>query len=107
MTSVANFSIRSNQTLRLSLSNPIIRWFRPVAAHAAASAANYINKIGWNYKSSCFHKVELTKPISEKYINVSAKKIKNYLTIKSWKKRGIIDIHQINCLLYTSDAADE
>ena len=43
-----------------------------------------------------FHKVELTKPISEKYINVSAKKIKNYLTIKSWKKKGIVDIQQIN-----------
>jgi membrane-bound lytic murein transglycosylase B len=63
---------------------------------AVASAANYINKIGWKYKSSCFHKAELTKPISEKYINVSAKKIKNYLTIKSWKKKGIIDIQQIN-----------
>ena len=50
---------------------------------AVASAANYINKIGWKYKSSCFYKVELTKPISKKYINVSAKKIKNYLTIKS------------------------
>ena len=63
---------------------------------AVASAANYINKIGWKYKSSCFHKVELTKPISEKYINVSAKKIKNYLTIKSWKEKGIVDIQQIN-----------
>ena len=63
---------------------------------AVASAANYITKIGWNYKSSCFHKVKLTRPISEKYINVSAKKIKNYLTIKSWKEQGIVDIQQIN-----------
>jgi len=63
---------------------------------AVGSAANYINKMGWKYKSLCFHKVELTKPISEKYINVSAKKIKNYLTIKSWKKKGIVDIQQIN-----------
>ncbi len=63
---------------------------------AVASAANYINKIGWKYKSSCFHKVELTKAISEKYINVSAKKIKNYLTIKAWKKKGIVNIQQIN-----------
>jgi membrane-bound lytic murein transglycosylase B len=63
---------------------------------AVASAANYINKIDWKYKSSCFQKVELTKPISEEYINVSAKKIKNYLTIKSWKKKGIVDIQQIN-----------
>tara|TARA_Y100000034_G_scaffold118633_1_gene159506 strand:+ start:4004 stop:4996 length:993 start_codon:yes stop_codon:yes gene_type:complete len=63
---------------------------------AVASAANYINKIGWKYKSSCFHKVKLTKSISKKYINVSAKKIKNYLTIKTWKKKGIADIQQVN-----------
>ena len=63
---------------------------------AAASAANYINKIGWKYQSSCFLKVELTKPVSKKYINTSAKKIKNYITIKSWKKKGLVDIEQIN-----------
>jgi len=63
---------------------------------AIASAANYINKIGWKYQSSCFHKVELTKPVSKKYINTSAKKIKNYITIKSWKKKGLVDIEQIN-----------
>jgi membrane-bound lytic murein transglycosylase B len=63
---------------------------------AIASAANYINKTGWKYKSLCFHKIELTKPISKKYINTSAKKIKSYLTIKSWKKKGIVDIDQID-----------
>ena len=63
---------------------------------AIASAANYLSKIGWKYNSSCFSKVELTKPISKKYINTSAKKIKNYLNIKSWKKMGIVDIDQIN-----------
>ena len=63
---------------------------------AIASAANYLNKIGWKYQSSCFYKVELTKPISKKYINTSAKKIKNYLAIKSWKKKGIVDIEQIS-----------
>ena len=62
---------------------------------AVASAANYINKIGWKYNSSCFYKVELTKSISKKYINTSAKKIKNYLTIKSWKKKGIVDIEHL------------
>ena len=40
--------------------------------------------------------VQLTKPVSKKYINTSAKKIKNYLTIKSWKKKGLVDIEQIN-----------
>ena len=63
---------------------------------AVASAANYMNKIGWKYQSSCFYKVELTKPISKKYINTSAKKIKNYQTIKLWKKKGIVDIEQLS-----------
>ena len=62
---------------------------------AVASAANYLNKIGWKYQSSCFYKVELTKPISKKYINTSAKKIKNYQTINLWKKKGIVDIEQL------------
>ena len=63
---------------------------------AVASAANYLNKIGWKYQSSCFYKVKLTKPIPKQYINTSAKKINNYMTIKSWKKKGIVDIQQIN-----------
>ena len=63
---------------------------------AVASAANYLNKIGWKYQSSCFYKVKLTKPIPKKYINVSAKKIKNYMIIKSWKKKGIVDIEYID-----------
>ena len=63
---------------------------------AVASAANYMNKIGWKYQSSCFYKVELTKPISKQYINTSAKKIKNYRTINLWKKKGIVDIEQLN-----------
>ena len=29
-----------------------------------ASAANYINKIGWRKNEPCFYKVELTKNIS-------------------------------------------
>ena len=57
---------------------------------AVASAANYLNKIGWKYQSSCFYKVKLTKPIPKKYINTSAKKINNYMIIKSWKKKRYI-----------------
>jgi membrane-bound lytic murein transglycosylase B len=63
---------------------------------AIASAANYINKIGWNNESLCFSKVQLTNEISEKYVNISAKKILNYRTIKFWKKKGIIIMNQVN-----------
>ena len=58
-----------------------------------ASAANYINKIGWKFNSLCFYRVELTKPVLEKYRNHSAKKIKNYLSIKNWKKKGVTGFH--------------
>ena len=57
---------------------------------ALASAANYINKIGWNYKEPCFYRVKLTKDIKKKYINSSARKISNKLKISKWKKKGII-----------------
>ena len=33
---------------------------------AVASAANYINKIGWKYQSSCFYKVKLTETNTQK-----------------------------------------
>ena len=42
-----------------------------------ASAANYINKIGWNKKGPCFIKIELKNNIPKKFLNTSAKKIKN------------------------------
>jgi len=63
---------------------------------ALASAANYINKIGWKINEPCFYKVKLTKNINKKYINLSARKIKNKLSIKSWKKKGIVIADDFN-----------
>ena len=51
-----------------------------------ASAANYINKIGWKKNQPCFYKVELKGNITLKYINTSAKKIKNKKKLKFFKK---------------------
>ena len=42
-----------------------------------ASAANYLKKIGWKKNSPCFFKVELNKNIPKKYLNSSARNIKN------------------------------
>ena len=56
-----------------------------------ASAANYINKIGWKKGEPCFYEVKLTKKIKKKYMNSSARKIKNRLKISQWKKKGIIN----------------
>ena len=51
-----------------------------------ASAANYINKIGWKKNQPCFYKVELKENIPLKYLNTSAKKIKNKKKLKFFKK---------------------
>ena len=56
-----------------------------------ASAANYINKIGWKKGEPCFYEVKLTNKIKKKYMNSSARKIKNRLKISQWKKKGIIN----------------
>ena len=42
-----------------------------------ASAANYINKIGWKIDQPCFYKIELKNNVPKKYLNTSAKKIHN------------------------------
>lgn len=54
-----------------------------------ASAANYINSIGWKKNQPCFLRVKLTNNIKDKYINLSARTISNRLKIKKWKKKGI------------------
>ena len=51
-----------------------------------ASAANYLNKMGWNKKTPCFYKINLNNNISEKYLNFSAKKITNKKKLKYFKK---------------------
>ena len=54
---------------------------------ALASAANYINKIGWKKGEPCFLKVKLKDKVNKKYFNTSAKKITNKMTISKWKKK--------------------
>ena len=47
------------------------------AEDSFASAANYINKLGWKRRNPCFYKIKLKENIPTKYLNTSAKKIKN------------------------------
>ena len=51
-----------------------------------ASAANYLNKIGWKKNIPCFTKIELTNDIPGKYLNSSAQKIHNKKSVKFFKK---------------------
>ena len=57
-----------------------------------ASAANYINKIGWEKGQPCFYRVKLTKKVKKKYINLSARKISHKLKISKWKQKGVVNI---------------
>ncbi len=57
-----------------------------------ASAANYINKIGWKKNTPCFTEVKLTKKIKKKYINTSARNISYKLKVSSWTKKGIVNL---------------
>ena len=51
-----------------------------------ASAANYLNKIGWDNKTPCFYKVELINETPHKYLNTSAKQIKHKNKVSYLKK---------------------
>ena len=51
-----------------------------------ASAANYINKIGWKKNEPCFIKVKLAADIPKYFLNTSAKKIHNKNKFKKLKK---------------------
>ncbi len=50
-----------------------------------ASAANYLNKIGWKKNTPCYTKIELNDNIPKKYLNSSAREIKNKKKVKFFK----------------------
>tara|TARA_B110000285_G_C14893237_1_gene499569 strand:- start:124 stop:768 length:645 start_codon:yes stop_codon:yes gene_type:complete len=60
-----------------------------------ASAANYINKIGWKKNEPCFIKVKLAPDTPKKLLNTSAKKLHNKIKFKNLKKY-IINYKDIN-----------
>lgn len=51
-----------------------------------ASAANYINKLGWKKDDPCYLKIELNDKVPTTLLNTSAKKIKNKEKLKIIKK---------------------
>ena len=51
-----------------------------------ASAANYLNKMGWKKNEPCFKKITLKSNVPEKFLNTSAQKIKNKKKLKFYKK---------------------
>ena len=75
---------------------------------AYASAANYLNKIGWKDDEPCFYKIDLSKDIPLKYLNVSAKKLHNKKKLKFFKKYinndiSIDNIDELTVAIITPD----
>ena len=65
---IKNHAIDFNNDNYIDLKNP---------NDAYASAANYLNNIGWKKNSHCFYKINLSDDIPKNYLNVSAKKLTN------------------------------
>ena len=62
---------------------------------AYASAANYLNMIGWKDKEPCFYRINLSEEIPKKYLNISAKKLHNKKKLKYFRNY-IINSSNIN-----------
>ena len=74
---INNHAIDYNNDDYIDLKNP---------NDAYASAGNYLNNMGWKENSHCFYRIDLDENIPKKYLNVSAKKLKNKKKIKYFKK---------------------
>ena len=60
-----------------------------------ASAANYLKKIGWKKNEPCYLEIELDDGIPKKYLNSSARNIKNKKKVKYFK-RYFLKPNQLN-----------
>ena len=96
---IKNYAIDYNKDKTINLKN---------IEDSFASAANYLNKIGWDNNTPCFYKVELINETPHKYLNTSAKKIKHKNKISYLKKyiknnEIINDLDNLNAALVTPD----
>ena len=74
---ISNYAIDYNSNSIIELKN---------LKDSFASAANYLHKIGWKENQPCFFKIDLKQNIPNKFLNTSAKKIKNKKKIHYFKK---------------------
>ena len=76
-TTISNYAIDYNNNSIIELKE---------AEDSFASAANYLNKIGWRKNEPCFFNIDLNENIPKKLLNTSAKKIKHKRKFKYYKK---------------------
>jgi len=74
-----------------------------------ASAANYLNKLGWQNNNPCFYKITLKENIPNSYLNISAKKIHSNHKVSYLKKyiknsNYLNNYNNLNAAIITPDA---
>tara|TARA_A100001011_G_C14250691_1_gene817693 strand:- start:648 stop:1646 length:999 start_codon:yes stop_codon:yes gene_type:complete len=74
---IKNYAIDYNDNKTIELKEP---------EDSFASAANYLNKIGWKLNDHCFYKINLSDNIPINLLNTSAKKIKHKKKYKFYKE---------------------
>ena len=74
---IKNYAIDYNKNKTIELKN---------IEDSFASAANYLKKIGWKKNQPCFFKIELKNDIPKKFLNSSARNIKNKKKVNYLKK---------------------
>ena len=74
---IKNYAIDYNNNKTIELKN---------IEDSFASAANYLNQIGWKKDTPCYTKIKLNNNIPKKYLNSSARNIKNKRKVKFFKK---------------------
>ncbi len=86
---IKNHAIDFNKDNYIDLKNP---------EDSYASAANYLQRIGWKKNSPCFVKVNLKDNIPKKYLNASAKKILNKRKLNFFLKyiKNNVDLSNLN-----------
>tara|TARA_B100001057_G_C22762798_1_gene916527 strand:- start:342 stop:1337 length:996 start_codon:yes stop_codon:yes gene_type:complete len=74
---IKNYAIDYNKNKTIELKN---------IEDSFASAANYLKSIGWKKNQPCFYRIELKDNIPKKYLNSSARDIKNKKKVNFFKK---------------------
>jgi len=96
---IKNYAIDYNEDEIINLKN---------IEDSFASAANYLNNMGWDNKTPCFYKVELIDETPHKYLNTSAKQIKHKNKISYLKKyiknsEKLNNLDNLNAAIVTPD----
>ena len=74
---IKNYAIDYNKNKTIELKN---------IEDSFASAANYLKTIGWKKNQPCFFKIDLEDDIPNKYLNSSARNLKNKKNVNFLKK---------------------